>query len=411
MGTAFTYQGQLVYNGAPVNDTCDFTFSLWDEAGSGEPPMGGNQINSDVTLTGVGVSDGLFTVSLDFGTGAFTGDARWLEIDVDCSSISATLSPRQPLTPVPYSLNAVRLDGEEGAYYLDWSHLTNVPDGFADGTDDGPIDQLCPVGRQLSGLTSPGDILCEESPSFAPGSIFVAPNGDDTSSCLDATEPCQTISMGLVKAQNGGGPQVVVALGVYFERIALANGIDLLGGYNASFTVRDTGSLQAIIKGDGTDYPTVTAAGIVTPTILEGFIIEGPLVTAQNKNSIAIHISNCTDALSIHNNVVIGGVAGNGAQGDEVVISLEGIPGAGGTNALEYPEETSPSSTPGGSGGILVIDGSDNISGGNGGAATAPVYTQQAASGIGGLGAAGGAGGSGGYDARLGKHSPYWRVR
>jgi hypothetical protein len=51
IGTSFTYQGQLVYNSAPVNDTCDFTFSLWDEAGSGDPPTGGNQINSEVPLS------------------------------------------------------------------------------------------------------------------------------------------------------------------------------------------------------------------------------------------------------------------------------------------------------------------------------------------------------------------------
>ena len=74
LGTSFTYQGQLVYNGAPVNDTCDFTFSLWDKAGTGTPPVGGAQINSDVNINGVVVSDGLFTVSLDFGSDAFTGD-------------------------------------------------------------------------------------------------------------------------------------------------------------------------------------------------------------------------------------------------------------------------------------------------------------------------------------------------
>jgi len=101
LSTAFTYQGQLVYNGAPVNDTCNFSFSLWDELGSGEPPTGGNQVNSDVNINSVVVSDGLFTVLLDFGSNAFNGEARWLEIDVDCNSISDTLSPRQPLTPAP----------------------------------------------------------------------------------------------------------------------------------------------------------------------------------------------------------------------------------------------------------------------------------------------------------------------
>lgn len=106
IGTAFTYQGQLVYNDAPVNDTCDFTFSLWDEAGSGAPPTGGNQINSDVTLTDLTVSDGLFTASLDFGTDSFNGHARWLEIEVNCGGGATTLAPRQELTPAPYALYA-----------------------------------------------------------------------------------------------------------------------------------------------------------------------------------------------------------------------------------------------------------------------------------------------------------------
>jgi hypothetical protein len=38
LGTAFTYQGHLNDTGGPVNDTCDLTFGLYDEAGSGEPP-------------------------------------------------------------------------------------------------------------------------------------------------------------------------------------------------------------------------------------------------------------------------------------------------------------------------------------------------------------------------------------
>ena len=121
LGTAFTYQGQLVYNGAPVNDTCEFTFSLWDGTGSGS-----TQIGSDVLRTGVSVSDGLFTVLLDFGADVFNGDARWLEIEVNCGEGAATLDPRQPLTPAPYALYApphntlVAADGDPvDAVYVD----------------------------------------------------------------------------------------------------------------------------------------------------------------------------------------------------------------------------------------------------------------------------------------------------
>ena len=106
LGTAFTYQGQLKKNGSPVNGNCDFQFSLWDAAGNGSPPTGGNLIGSPQTKTGIAVINGLFTVQLDFGAGAFTGDARWLQIAVKCTGDASynTLSPRQPLTPSPYAL-------------------------------------------------------------------------------------------------------------------------------------------------------------------------------------------------------------------------------------------------------------------------------------------------------------------
>jgi len=42
-------------------------------------------------------------VTLDFGSGVFTGNARWLEIAVRTNGASGfvTLTPRQPLTPTP----------------------------------------------------------------------------------------------------------------------------------------------------------------------------------------------------------------------------------------------------------------------------------------------------------------------
>jgi hypothetical protein len=105
LGTAFTYQGQLKKAGSPISGTCDFQFSLWDEAGSGSPPTGGNRIGITQTAT-ISVTNGLFTAQIDFGSGAFQGDARWLQIGVKCAGDASyvTLSPRQPLAPAPYAL-------------------------------------------------------------------------------------------------------------------------------------------------------------------------------------------------------------------------------------------------------------------------------------------------------------------
>jgi hypothetical protein len=112
LGTGFTYQGQIKNASGPVNSTCDFQFTLWDDAGSGSPPAGGNQIGLVQTTTGVSVTNGLFTVQLngggEFGGNAFNGDARWLQIAVQCAGDPGytTLSPRQSLTPAPYALFA-----------------------------------------------------------------------------------------------------------------------------------------------------------------------------------------------------------------------------------------------------------------------------------------------------------------
>ena len=96
VGTAFTYQGWLNGSNGPVEDTCDFTFELWDAV------SGGTRVGT-VTRSGVSVSDGLFTVRLDFGPNAFTGDARWLATTVDCGAGAQALTPRQPLTATPYA--------------------------------------------------------------------------------------------------------------------------------------------------------------------------------------------------------------------------------------------------------------------------------------------------------------------
>jgi len=95
MGTAFTYQGQLRKSSAPVNGTCNFQFSLFDAL------SGGTQIGATQTKSSVTVSNGLFTIpDLDFGGGAFNGEARWLAISVQCTGDSGytALSPRQALT-------------------------------------------------------------------------------------------------------------------------------------------------------------------------------------------------------------------------------------------------------------------------------------------------------------------------
>jgi len=103
-GSGFTFQGQLQDGGNPVNAACDIQAELWDAA------TNGTQVGSTQTVTDVAVVDGRFTITLnpnnEFGTAAFNGQERWLEIAVRCPAGSGgytTLQPRQPLTAAPYA--------------------------------------------------------------------------------------------------------------------------------------------------------------------------------------------------------------------------------------------------------------------------------------------------------------------
>lgn len=111
-GPGFSYQGYLEDNGVPVNGTCRFTFALFDRA------QGGNQIGATQELRDVDVIEGSFAVVLNegnqFGDNAFNGQARWLEITVDCGRGETMLDPRQELLAVPYAHSlrpGARIDG------------------------------------------------------------------------------------------------------------------------------------------------------------------------------------------------------------------------------------------------------------------------------------------------------------
>ena len=101
-GTAFTYQGRLQDDGLSANGSYDLTFSLFD---TNQP--GGNLIAGPLTNAATLVSNGVFTVTLDFGN-PFDGTARWLELAVQTNGGTdfTTLTPRQQVAPVPYAIYA-----------------------------------------------------------------------------------------------------------------------------------------------------------------------------------------------------------------------------------------------------------------------------------------------------------------
>jgi hypothetical protein len=116
------YQGHLKESGVPMNGSTDMRFRLFNAE------VGGFQVGPEVAENGVPLDNGNFAVEVDFGSGVFTGLDLYLETRVRNNQNNwITLSPRQHIAPVPYAIHAQSAN---------WSGLTGMPAGFADGTDD-----------------------------------------------------------------------------------------------------------------------------------------------------------------------------------------------------------------------------------------------------------------------------------
>ncbi len=101
--TAFSYQGRLTDTGILGNGSFQMRFRLFDAA-SGGTPQGNELINVPVTVT-----QGNFSLKLDFGASVFTGADRWIEVAVrrNAGESYTTLDPRDKIVSSPYSLRTL----------------------------------------------------------------------------------------------------------------------------------------------------------------------------------------------------------------------------------------------------------------------------------------------------------------
>ena len=146
-GTAFTYQGRLNSGGNVANGSYDLAFATFNVS------SGAGQVGGGITNSPVAVSNGLFTVQLDFGAGVFTGPDRWLEISVRTNGGGAftTLTPRQKLTPTPYAITATAAASATTAASVSAGAVATA------GLQAGAVDSSKILdGTILSGDLSPG---------------------------------------------------------------------------------------------------------------------------------------------------------------------------------------------------------------------------------------------------------------
>ncbi len=112
-GTGFNFQGRLNDGTNPANGSYDLQFRLYDTI------AGGTQIGAVVSRPATTLSNGVFSVTLDFGATAFNNpNSIFIEISVkpNGSTVAYTiLGPRQQLTVVPFAVRAANATNADNA--------------------------------------------------------------------------------------------------------------------------------------------------------------------------------------------------------------------------------------------------------------------------------------------------------
>jgi hypothetical protein len=152
-GTAFTYQGRLTEAGSPATNIYDFQFKLFDSTDF----VTGVQQGETQSSLAVQVTNGVFTVQLDFGSEVFSGAPRFLEVSVrpaGSPNAFSVLSPRQPLANTPYAVrsataasadtatNAAQLGGLPSSGFIQNTTTVQTTTNFnisGDGTAGGTL--------------------------------------------------------------------------------------------------------------------------------------------------------------------------------------------------------------------------------------------------------------------------------
>jgi hypothetical protein len=249
LGTTFTYQGKLSSGPGPVTGLYDFNFTLWD-AYSGGTQLGVTNLNAP---TAVPVTNGLFTVTLDFGSGAFTGDARWLAITVRTNADPGgyhALPGRQPLLPAPQTLWAQ--SAGVAATHSVWPGSMNTP--------------APPSAGQV--LTYDGAQLTWTTPGSAGSAWSLTGNSGTTSANFLGTTDNQPLEF---RVKNNRALRLEIdATGNYFNLI-VNPGYNSVGTYGSSIG----GGLINSIQSGAYDSVIAGGAGNQIQTDSFGSVIAG----------------------------------------------------------------------------------------------------------------------------------------
>jgi hypothetical protein len=188
-------------------------------------------------------------------------------------------------------------------------------DGFVDVDGLAANGCECQLSSALVPLAS-ADRDCDGLSDPSPELLFVSKNGDDQNAGTSPALAVASVTRGLALAAQLGRP-VLVAGGVYRERVTLPAGVGLRGGYSADFLSHDPAlyPVQLEAPADDPGAPVLLARDIVTPTSVADIGIAASDAVTPGQGSSAMFLDGCSDALELSGIDVLAGRGANGGRG------------------------------------------------------------------------------------------------
>jgi hypothetical protein len=324
LSAPFSYQGFLTESGGPANGAFDIRVRLFDAA------TNGNELVSPVSLASVGVTNGLFNVQLDFGPAAFTGDGRWLELEVrpaGGTNAFTTLAPRQPILAAPFALHAAsaqELKGTLGPASLAGAYTNPVSfssPGNAFFGDGGGLTNLNAqhVNFATNTLSARG----------ATNVIWLAVRQDGRDGVGTATDPRDASTAEKFDAIIGGSRPNT--------EFHLYPGIYETYGYDVAGTRTNEVKQYSSFIGSGMDSTIIRLRPDTTASIGIVYVLAG-VVTGNHPTGEKINFENFTvdaNAQNVNPNYTVQSI--HSAANNSRFVNLRSIHNRGTTNAECFP--------------------------------------------------------------------------
>jgi hypothetical protein len=332
-GTTFTYQGRLSANGAPANGVYDLNFGLFSTS------SGGSLIGNSDSVVGVSVTNGLFTVQLDFGAN-FPGASRWLEIAVRTNggAVFTTVVPRQQLTATPYAITAGSLvSGGLPAVYTNVVTFNNTNNNFT-GSFAGNGSGLTNVNAATLGGLGAASFWNTAGNSNTTGINFLGTVDNQ------ALELRVNGERALRLEPNGGSPNVVGGSSSNFVTAGVAGATIAGGGFGFGYANSIKANFSAIAGGRGNTIAAGEAviAGGLFNSIQS--VADDSFIGGGQQNTIEFLATYSTigggDFNVVHYNASVSTIAGGQQNAIQTNASFCFI-GGGDGNTIEKGVETS----------------------------------------------------------------------